>query len=51
MGIPGKTCSRYWELTLRNRDILGKSERIHGREESRLFLVDLLSVLGIVGSE
>lgn len=48
---PGKMCSSYWELTLKNKDVLGENEGVHRREKSRLFLMDLLSLLDIAGSE
>lgn len=51
LGIPGKMCSRYWELALRNRDALGEDEGVHRREESRLFLMALPNILGIAGRE
>lgn len=51
LGIPGIVCSRYWDLTLRNRDVLGENEGVHRRREVRLFLMDLLSLLRIAGSE
>lgn len=47
LGILVKCVSRYWELILRSRDVLGRGLRVHRKEESRLFHKDLHSPLAM----